>query len=265
VQQLEEGRFLGVVRELFRQEGIIVSEAAYYEQAYQGWHCHEHHHISLLIKGGNREQRSGAEQEVGAGQLLFYNSGERHKNSHTQHPSKNINVEITADFLSKYELQFSASERYPEQRANMKNVLLKIYRECIYGDAIAAATIPSLLLPCFEPPLANKRSMPPWILQLKTLLLDRWDETPALEELSLILGVHPVTISRYFPLYFNCSLGEYMRKIKIEKAIQMIQTRQMPLTAIAHACGFFDQSHFTRTFKQVTGFLPKQFQQLSAG
>jgi len=107
--------------------------------------------------------------------------------------------------------------------------------------------------------------MPPWILQLKTLLLDRWDETPALEELSLILGVHPVTISRYFPLYFNCSLGEYMRKIKIEKAIQMIQTRQMPLTAIAHACGFFDQSHFTRTFKQVTGFLPKQFQQLSAG
>jgi AraC family transcriptional regulator len=32
------------------------------------------------------------------------------------------------------------------------------------------------------------------------------------------------------------------------------------LSGIAYACGFFDQSHFIRTFKELTGFLPAQYQ-----
>ncbi|MFV8347795.1 AraC family transcriptional regulator [Flavobacterium sp. ZB4P13] len=34
------------------------------------------------------------------------------------------------------------------------------------------------------------------------------------------------------------------------------------LTDISFECGFADQSHFIRTFKQQTGFLPKKFQNL---
>jgi AraC family transcriptional regulator len=82
-----------------------------------------------------------------------------------------------------------------------------------------------------------------------------------LQEIALIIGVHPVTISKFFRKYFSCTLGEYQRKIKIEKSIQLIKESKLSLTEIAFLCGFTDQSHFTRNFKNMTGFLPKKFQQ----
>jgi AraC family transcriptional regulator len=262
MRRLKEGSFLGEAHQAFCQEGIIVSQTVYHAPVYQGWHCHEHHHLSLLLEGGNREQRSHKELEVGAGSLLLYNGGEQHKNRHTQHPSKNINIEIPEAFLAKYGLQFSVLEKFPEQQRKMKYALLKIYRECINGYTLPADTLLSLLLPVFTPPVPRKQAMPPWVAQLKMLLHDHWDEALTLQEMSAILGIHPVTISRYFPVYFNCSLGEYMREIKIDKAIWMLQAKKMSLTDIAYTCGFSDQSHFIRIFKLATGFLPRHFQQL---
>jgi len=262
MRRLEEGNFLGIAHQSYRHAGVIVSQTQYHAPVYQGWHCHEHHHLSLLIKGGNREQRSRRDVEAGAGSLLFYHSGERHKNSQTQHPSANINIEIPDTFLAKHELQWPVPEKFPEQPTRIKYALLKIYRECMMADTLTDTTVSSLLLSVFTVPPVRKKEMPPWLQQLKTLLHDRWNETLSLQEMSVILGVHPVTISKYFPLYFHCSLGEYIRKIKIDKAMPLIQASGQPLTAIAYTCGFFDQSHFIRTFKQVTGFLPRQFQQL---
>lgn len=262
MRRLKAGNFLGVAHAAFQRGGVIVSQTVYREPVYQGWHCHEHHHLSLLLKGGNREQRSCREQEVGAGSLLFYHSGERHKNSHTQHPSKNINLEIPDAFFLQHGLQFDMAEKLPEQQTRMKHALLKIYSECMLADTLTETAVSSLLLSVFTVPPTRKKDMPPWLQQLKTLLHDRWNETLSLQEMSVILSVHPVTISKYFPVYFHCSLGEYIRKIKIDRAMQLMQTSQQPLTAIAHACGFFDQSHFIRTFKLVTGFRPRQFQQL---
>ncbi|NLR58415.1 helix-turn-helix transcriptional regulator [Chitinophaga polysaccharea] len=260
MRKLEAGVFLGEADGVFHQEGVIVSKAVYRRPpAYQGWHCHEHHHLTVVVKGGNVEHRSVKEKEVLAGQVLFYHSGESHKNSHTQCPSVNINLEIPDSFLTHYGLSFSAVNRFPEQLEQMKYAVLKAYQACKLGDA---ALIPSLLLPGFTAPLVRKTETPPWVLQLKMLLNDRWNETLSLQEMSVILGIHPVTISRYFPVYFNCSLGEYMRKIKIDRAMVMVHTQEASLTDIAYSCGFFDQSHFIRTFKSVTGFLPRRFQQI---
>jgi AraC family transcriptional regulator len=51
-----------------------------------------------------------------------------------------------------------------------------------------------------------------------------------------------------------------MRKLKIERSLEMLKTPGIRLTDVAYDCGFFDQSHFTRTFKQLTGLLPAQYQ-----
>ena len=79
--------------------------------------------------------------------------------------------------------------------------------------------------------------------------------------MSAIFKLHPVTLSRQFHNYFSCTLGEYIRKLKIAKAITLIKSTKNPLTEIAYQCGF-DQSHFIRSFKQLTGFLPMSFRKL---
>ena len=113
--------------------------------------------------------------------------------------------------------------------------------------------------------LTGKHSagQPHWIGVIDELLRDRWAEQVSLDELSVAAGVHPVTVCKYFHKYFGCTLAEYMRKLKIEHALPLIGAAGLNLTQIAYTCGFADQSHFTRTFKEFSGFLPHNYPSLA--
>lgn len=81
-----------------------------------------------------------------------------------------------------------------------------------------------------------------------------------LTDISKSLNIHPSYLSREFSKHFNnLSFGEYIRKLRIEKAIQLMQTDKYSLTEIAYLTGFSDQSHFTRIFKQHTDKNPLAF------
>ncbi|MCW3466767.1 helix-turn-helix transcriptional regulator [Chitinophaga nivalis] len=262
MRALEGGTYLGTTARSFQAGGIIISQTHYREKVYEGWHCHEHHHVSLLLKGGNTEHRKGTSTVVGAGDVIYYRSGEVHRNVDTSHPSGNLNLEITSAFLEKYDLHFDTLEKFPAQVHRLKFALLQIYRACSEGYTNPELAIQDYLLPVFSTPVVRHTTEPAWVIRLRELMHDRWNETLLLDEMSVITGVHPVTISRYFPHYFHCSLSEYQRRIKIAQALILVRETPLSLTAIAHHCGFFDQSHFIRTFKACTGWLPRQFREL---
>jgi AraC family transcriptional regulator len=107
----------------------------------------------------------------------------------------------------------------------------------------------------------REEAIPAWMKCVHEVMNDRWADTLSLKELSEAAGVHPVTVSHYFPRYFSCTLGAYMRKLKVEKALELLKSGG-GLTETAYACGFFDQSHFIKTFRELTGYLPAQYQKL---
>jgi len=98
--------------------------------------------------------------------------------------------------------------------------------------------------------------------KIKEFLHDNWATNFSLKELSATVHIHPVTISKNFTRYFGCTLGEFIRKYRIEKALYMIRTTNSNLTEIALSCGFTDQSHFIRTFKKYTGTLPLHYRKI---
>jgi len=49
---------------------------------------------------------------------------------------------------------------------------------------------------------------------------------------------------------------------RFNKSLKMVQLSNSPLTSIAYECGYFDQSHFIKEFKELSGVTPSQFQQL---
>lgn len=251
--RLEKASFLGASAYSFNAEGIAVTETVYHEKVFEGWHCHEHHHITFILAGGNLEQRRQQEQQACPGSVLLYHSGELHRNSHTLHPSRNINLEIEDAFLAKYHLPFDV--RIGD--AGLRPALIRIWQESKIKDACSLTGMQALVLQLLHPPVAGSR--PPWVDQLRELLHDCWNKTFSLEDLSDVLHIHPVTISRYFPRYFSCTLSEYMRRVKCERALYLLRDPERPLTDIAYECGFSDQSHFTRTFKALTGMLPGHY------
>ena len=101
---------------------------------------------------------------------------------------------------------------------------------------------------------------PEWVLTLQQKLHEE-PETISLEGLSAEVGVHPVHLSRVFRKYFGIGLSQYARLLRLNTAFQLMLRNEYTLTDIAHASGFYDQSHFIANFKRMYHRTPKQLLQ----
>lgn len=262
---LEKGAYLGKVLDLSQADGILAGATSYRQGDGAGvMHYHENSHLSFVLRGGGIEKRKSSEFERLPGQIMFFHAGESHQCINKLFPARNVNLEIEPVFLRDNGLTEAAINLSVLKNSNSKFIMLKVYKELLMADAFSGSSIKLLLLNliCANPKTEAEKGQPLWVNQVKDLLHDRWNEPLSLTDLAQAAGVHPVTISKFFPRYFSCTFGEYLRRLKIEKSLQMIKSSPMSLTEIAHECGFSDQSHFTRTFKRLTGFLPNTYAKL---
>jgi AraC-like DNA-binding protein len=103
---------------------------------------------------------------------------------------------------------------------------------------------------------------PDWAKSLKEMIQDQLDTnmTLSLQQASEELEINPAYLSREFSKHFdNLTFGDYMRKLRIKKACQLMEDGGHNLTEIAYLTGFSDQSHFTRIFKKQTGLSPATY------
>lgn len=124
-----------------------------------------------------------------------------------------------------------------------------------------AGPVEQLLLEVYHKYLKESKSKkaPEWAKELKEMIQDQLDTnmTLSLQQVSDELAINPAYLSREFSKYFdNLSFGDYIRKLRIDKAIRLMETTGYSLTEIAYLTGFSDQSHFTRIFKKQTGQTP---------
>lgn len=86
-----------------------------------------------------------------------------------------------------------------------------------------------------------------------------FSENLTLAQVARAAGVHPVYLGQIFRQEFGETLGEYLNRIRARAAAAMLVNSRLPLSAIAADMGFYDQSHFTRVFRQLTGVTPGTF------
>lgn len=120
-----------------------------------------------------------------------------------------------------------------------------------------------MLLAVLQQYLGRKhKKTPQWAMELKALLQDQADTylNASLKDISRELDLNPAYLSREFSKYFdNMSYGDYVRKMRIDKAMELIRNSGYSLTEIAYLTGFSDQSHFTRIFRIHTGTTPSDY------
>jgi AraC family transcriptional regulator len=260
-----KGVYLGVNVSQFKAQQFLVSKTVYSENYSSDWHYHENPYLAFILNGGSIEKRKSGSIGCVPGSCFFYDSEEPHQNVNYQDNSVNFNIEFEKDFFLMAGLDLNRlNGLHIRDETSAPFTVLKIIRETQINDMHSSETINSLLLQLFDS-LINKppeKKKSKWAQQLADLLHDDCSAFFSLQHLSSVLDVHPVTISRYFPVYFKCTLGEYLRNIKVQQALSLMRVNDSSLTDIAFTCGFSDQSHFTRTFKRSTGMLPKEYRML---
>ncbi len=241
--------FLGDTSNRYLFDGFKISIVNYTEKVSEEWHFHDKVHISSIVKGGNLESRKTYDIEVDAGRIMVYDQGEIHRNRFTAHPSKNLNIEFEDHFFNS---EILLSHLKPDERTNTE--FQKIYFELLLNDVCTAQSIEQIVMSLFWCDKYENKAL--WIPKLKELLNDRWDEFLSLDDLSKEMNIHPVTISKYFAKNSGLTLSEYMRKIKVKRAIDMLINSSISFSEIALSCGFSDQSHMNRLVKKHTGYTP---------
>ena len=58
---------------------------------------------------------------------------------------------------------------------------------------------------------------------------------------------------------YGVGISDYIRFCRIEKAKDLLTRKKMSIAEISRICGFSEPSYFTKTFKQITGILPKDY------
>jgi AraC family transcriptional regulator len=85
------------------------------------------------------------------------------------------------------------------------------------------------------------------------------DQPLSIARLAELCDVHPARLARAFRRETGVGPGEYQRALRLRHALRLVAETDAPLSEVALACGFCDQSHFSRAFKAVYGCAPKTY------
>ncbi|MEO1305187.1 MAG: AraC family transcriptional regulator [Pseudomonadota bacterium] len=91
------------------------------------------------------------------------------------------------------------------------------------------------------------------------LLADRFGEDIGVEEMASEAGLSSSHFSRMFKAVIGDAPYQFLTRYRAERAAEMLIDPARPVIDVALACGFSDQPHLTRVFKQIHGETPRRW------
>jgi AraC family transcriptional regulator len=145
----------------------------------------------------------------------------------------------------------------------MPVLTMRIYKEFRLMDSASALSIEALTLEVLAQ--ATRRNLegwpspaPRWLREARDLIHEQFSQPVSLSSIAETVGVHPAHLAKTFRKHYHCTVGEYIRRLRLDYAVQELTRSNQSLAEIALAAGFYDQSHFTHAFKLHTGMTPAE-------
>ena len=157
----------------------------------------------------------------------------------------------------------------PNDSVDFQNPLLTTLTARLYGEFRRMDSISSLALEGVTLEMiaevsrlsVRKPSLPFTcrVERAKEIIHAHFSDHLTLSFIAESIGTHPVYLAREFRRRYHCTVGEYVRHLRIQFACHEMANSDATIAEIASASGFFDQSHFTSTFKRLTGTTPAEY------
>jgi len=95
--------------------------------------------------------------------------------------------------------------------------------------------------------------------ELQSFLEQHYADTLTWTDISRHLSYSQHYLSQLFRDQYGCTLSWYIRKLRIQKAKELISNTTLSLKAVAEQVGFKTIHHFTRVFKEFEGITPGEW------
>jgi len=78
-------------------------------------------------------------------------------------------------------------------------------------------------------------------------------------EMARAAGTSVRGLERAFGRDYGLSPRQYLRRLRMQTACQLLVSNRSTMAQVADRCGFADQSHFNRDFRRMTGMTPRSY------
>jgi AraC-like DNA-binding protein len=106
----------------------------------------------------------------------------------------------------------------------------------------------------------NATELPQPIAKAKAFIEDNYSRDISVADISGAAGISQSLLFRLFKNNEGLTPVELLRQTRMKNACSLlISTPELPISDIAHRCGFNDQSYFCMVFKKERGMTPNTF------
>lgn len=227
-------------------------------------HDHECANVNLTIKGSFREVIGSRPQECSPSSLLVKPPGEAHANHYGDAGARCLIIEVSPERLESIRTvsKFFDTPAHIQGGA-LSALAMSVYKELLAADDASGLMIEGLVLEMLgeatRESLKDPTAPPRWLLETREIIREQFAESLSLSNVATRVGVHPTHLARTFRKYYGCTIGEYVRHLRLNFAARELAGSDKSLTEIALAAGFCDQSHFSNVFKLYMKLTPAEF------
>jgi len=265
ITHLPAGTFYGQIRGRRELDDLTLVESAYLPGLQIPTHVHARAFFYLVLEGVCTETCDGTVRTVEELTLVFHPAGSSHSDRWHGGIGRCFSFEVP---LARLELA-ADNPPLPDHSVELCRgdaiwLATQLYREFRRAGDVSRLAIDGLLLEILAavtPDRSRKIALTPpkWLTQSHELIHDRYTERLLLEEIAGAVGVHAMHLCRVFRKQFGCSVGQYIRTLRLERASRELVSSRKTVVEIAIDSGYSDQSHFTHEFRSHTGMTPVEF------
>lgn len=245
--------------------GLSIGEIQYAAACERPKHAHERACFHFLFEGAYTEFWGRRSRECKTFTLAFQPQGHEHSYCCSKEPSRALTIELENAWVANlrdYSVKLDQAGNF--YGGSVSWLITKLYREFRAMETASILVIEALALEiAVEISRQGQRlssdPAPLWMKQAMELIHARFAESLSLQTIAQSVGIHPVHLARVFRRQHHLTVGEYLRRLRVEFASQQMINSNSPLVEIGLAAGFSDQSQFSNTFKRATGLTPAQF------
>jgi len=247
--------------------GFLFTEARHAPGLFIPPHSHKRATITILLSGTFDEGYRARRECCSDGSVLFRPPGECHSDRFGTAGGYNLVIELEPALYDSIRPCGGVLDSTSQTRDPRLAVLAwRIHRELCVLEPTAVFSLESLSLEFLAiashrrlGPTSSACAPPRWLRQVRDSICDSFMSGVHMVDLAHAAGVHPVYLARAFRACYGCSPGSYLRSRRLGWAVEQIATTARPLSEIAYAAGFSDQSHLTRSFTHAFGIPPCKY------
>jgi AraC family transcriptional regulator len=229
-------------------------------------HDHDYASLNIVVGGDITEKIGNGERRYVRGHASFCPAGVIHSQSFGGEGARQIIFrpqDAWVDYLSDCKLDLSHS---PFVGADVfRHLGDRLRDELESDDAFSAMAREGLMLEivaAFGRTGSADRSTteaPAWLKRARDFLHENVSSSLSMARIARAAGRHEIHLAREFKRFFGLSVGNYLRRLRTERAAALLVQSRNDLTDIAFACGFSSHSHLCREFKARYGVTPSQY------